>query len=98
MLKHSLSYLMYHNEVMQLEIEFDYGANRLIDNFEVLLSILDRERLEMFDESATLLLMTVLGQRRLRQFRQQGGTTLTQSSQSIWKAIMMSQHGKRTTC
>ena len=71
---------------MQLEIEFDYGPNRLIDNFEVLLSILDRERFEMFDESATFLLMTVLAQRRLRQLRQQGWTTLTQSSQSIWKA------------
>ena len=81
---------------MQLEIEFDY--NRLIDNFEVLLSILDSERSEMFDQSATLLLMTVLAQRRLRQLRQQGGTTLTQSSQSIWKAIMMSQNGNRTTC
>ena len=71
---------------MQLEIEFDYGPNRLIDNFEVLLSILDRERFEMFDESATFLLMTVLAQRRLRQLRQQGWATLTQSSQSIWKA------------
>ena len=81
---------------MQLEIEFDY--NRLIDNFEVLLSILDSERSEMFDQSATFLLMTVLAQRRLRQLRQQGGTTLTQSSQSIWKAIMMSQNGNKTTC